>query len=766
MLLAQFKQFIVKQTLSFFFTLSLLLLTTLSRAQLTDVLTQHNDYTRSGWDSTETILNASNVTPTNFGLLYKRNVIDQIYAQPLIATAIQVRDTNTHTWVTRNVVFIETVRNLMYAFDADDGTLDPYWTQDFTPPGEVVPNAGDIHANLCGFAYTDFSGDFNKGQQGSFGIVGTPVIDKSTNTIYLVSRYRDPNVDNAPHNSPNHTDDPDWSSAGFYEVFHALDLSTGAEKFNGPVIIDPVTTAVPGMGPGHDASNMVHWDPRRNNQRGGLLISNGIVYIPFGGHCDMNDYHGWILGYQANDLTQQVIRYATTPNDGRGGIWMSGAGPALDASGNIYFSTGNATNASLANSPRNVGLSVVKTTPDLLNHTLQNVSWLKPIAYTAYDTSDLDFGTGVILIPRTNMLVTAHKTGRLMVTNAAATDLEFNEHSPNFLGAYDLGAGNSAQSHSALSYFGGTATQYVYQFSEYTHVQAFPVTGATTLGSPIVNTSVPTNTGLEGGYSSVSSKGGDPSTGILWVTHSSGPSGGALHALKADDITQELWNSDGNPGDALGHYAKMCPVTIANGKVYAPTFSGTLNVYGLLTGNSRCVTNVALNKPAHGSPNTDAPVPASNATDGNFGSRWGVNGATPTYIYVDLQGRYDICKIAIQWNHPNDYPINYNIDITDDTTTGWTTVNSVTNSTFPTAGSISFNEHSRARYVRMIVQPGSQFFTSLSEFQIYGSPANNCIAPSVAGMSVTNITTNSATLNWTPVPGVTDYIVKYKGARR
>ncbi len=124
---------------------------------------------------------------------------------------------------------------------------------------------------------------------------------------------------------------------------HALDLSTGAEKFNGPVIIDPVTTAVPGMGPGHDASNMVHWDPRRNNQRGGLLISNGIVYIPFGGHCDMNDYHGWILGYQANDLTQQVIRYATTPNDGRGGIWMSGAGPALDASGNIYFATGNAT---------------------------------------------------------------------------------------------------------------------------------------------------------------------------------------------------------------------------------------------------------------------------------------------------------------------------------------------------------------------------------------------------------------------------------------
>ena len=147
----------------------------------------------------------------------------------------------------------------------------------------------------------------------------------------------------------------------------------------------------------------------------------------------MDDYHGWILGYKANDLNQQLIRYITTPNDERGGIWMSGAGLAADASGNIYYANGNANNSSLANSPDNVGLSVVKVAPDLPNQTLHNVSWLKPLSYTTYNTSDLDFGTGVITIPGTNMLVTAHKTGKLFVMKQNATPGEFNENSTNFL---------------------------------------------------------------------------------------------------------------------------------------------------------------------------------------------------------------------------------------------------------------------------------------------------------------------------------------------
>src|SRR5277367_508172 len=153
----------------------------------TDVLTQHNDLNRTGWNPNESILNTSNVTPTNFGILYKHTVDDQIYAQPLIATGITVTDPVTHTQVSRNLLIVVTVKNTMYAFDADDGTLDPYWQINFTPAGEIPPNAGDIHAHLCNFTYTDFKpAGNNLGQIGSFGTVGTPVIDKSTNTIYFV----------------------------------------------------------------------------------------------------------------------------------------------------------------------------------------------------------------------------------------------------------------------------------------------------------------------------------------------------------------------------------------------------------------------------------------------------------------------------------------------------------------------------------------------------------------------------------------------------
>ncbi len=743
---------------------------TMSGHAQTDVLLQHNDLNRTGWNPNEIILNTSNVTPANFGLLCKHSVDDQIYAQPLIVTGVPVTDPVTHNPVTRNLLLVVTVKNTMYAFDADDCTLDVYWQKNFTPAGEIPPMAIDIHAGLCGFSYSDFRIAANGlGQAGSFGTVGTPVIDKSTNTLYFVSRYRDQNVDNTPKNSTDHSNDPDWSSNGFFEEVHAIDLSTGAEKFGGPVIIDPTTTFVVGTGPDHDAANKIHFDPRRENQRGGLFISNGVVYIPFSGHCDMDNYHGWILGYKTNDLTQQVIRYVTTPNDERGGIWMSGAGPAVDATGNIYFAVGNGNISGTSTSPQNMALSVVKTTPDLSNNTLNNVSWYKATSntYNAWNYSDLDFGTGVVLIPGANMLVTAHKSGNIMAMpmGIPVPGGAFDDTNPDFH-SYDLGAGANAQSHSSLTYFGGTVNKYIYQFSENTHLMAFPVnTNTGTLSTPIQNTSVPVNTGMEGGYSSVSSNGGDPLSAILWVSNLTGTAAGTLHALKADDITQELWNSDMNPSDILGNYAKMSPPTIANGKVYVSTFTNTLNVYGLLSSNARCVTNVALHKYVSAS-DTDPINPAANAVDSSTSTRWSINGGTTSYIFVDLGGRYDICKIALFWNNFNDNAQAFIIDITDDTLGSWTTIDSVTNNIFTDEAETlnTFNEHSTARYVRMRVLPGGKgtFGVSILEFQVFGSPANNCVSPALSDMTVTNITENTATLGWKPVSGITNYIVRYR----
>ncbi len=751
------------------------LLSILKVRSQTDVLTQHNDLSRTGWNSTETILNTTNVTPTNFGILYKHTVDDQIYAQPLVVNGITVTDPLTKASVKRNLLIVVTVQNTMYAFDADNGTLDPYWKINFTPPGTVVPSAGDIHSSLCNGGYTDFQGN-GYGQKGAFGVVGTPTIDKSSNTIYVVSRYRDLIVDNNPRGTvlPNgkiYDSDDDWDPTGFYQQLNALDLSTGTHKGNSPVLIDRATTTVPGTAPGND-NGLIHFDPRRENQRGGLFITNGIVYITYAAHCDMDNYNGWILGYKLSDLSQ-VIRYVSSPNDGRAGIWMAGNAPAVDASGNIFFSAGNGVIASSSTSPANMALSAVKTTPDLANHTLTNVSWYKPDegTYHAWNESDLDIGTGLILIPNSNLMVTAHKSGKLILLsqNIPAPGGAYDESSSYFKGYYDLGAGSSAGSHSSLVYWGGANKQYIYQFSENTHVQAFPVNIAgQKLDNPIVNTTVPISTISEGGYASVSSNGTDVSTGILWVANPTGGSGGTVHALKADDITQELWNSDNNGADQLGNYAKMCPPTIANGKVYVATFANSLNVYGLLESNTRCITNIALAKTYSDAPTVSVNFPAANAFDDKSGTYWasGAVGNTATSLIVDLGSRFDLCKTSIHWNNVNgnssDYAIDFTVDISEDGT-NWTSMNTVTDNSFTANPAVNeFNEHSTGRYVRVHLTRGFAGGYGISEFQVFGTAANNCVSPDANKMTVTNLTTGSATLGFTPVAGITKYVIRYK----
>ena len=159
----------------------------------------------------------------------------------------------------------------------------------------------------------------------------------------------------------------------------------------------------------------------------------------------------------------------------------------------------------------------------------------------------------------------------------------------------------------------------------------------------------------------------------------------------ADNISQELWNSDANPIDALGISTKMNTPTIANGKVYVPTFSNALAVYGLLASNNRCAVNVALNKMATGSPNTFFPSTgvssAPLAVDGNTGTRWSINGTGPSFLTVNLGGRYDICKINLIWAQApgtffTDYPVNFTVADVSDDGSNWTTVNTVTGKSF------------------------------------------------------------------------------------
>ncbi len=624
----------------------------------TDVLTQHNDFNRTGWNQTEAILKVSNVSNTTFGLLFKQQVDDQIYAQPLLVSGVIIGGTP------KNVVYVATTNNTIYAIDGDNGAAGIYWQINLTPGSMRPPRNSDIVGSVCG-SYSDFSANM--------GIVGTPVIDKAANTLYVVSRYADPSkvIGNG-------------SPTGFHEVLYAIDLSDG-HIVNSTEIAATVNGTAPG-----NVGNQITFDPLRQNQRGGLLLLNGVVYIPFAGHCDLNNYHGWLIGYNASTLNQIVV-YITSPNDGRGGIWMSGAAPAAETAGNgsIYLASGNSNNGD-PSIKENRGESILKLVPDAPGVAQSNLAiadWFTPTNYQTLNSGDLDFGTQVLIVPNTNLLVTGCKDAFMYVLDK--TNLgKFNTTANDILQKTFIG--NNAEFHSSLAYFGGSTHKLVYEFAEDQILSAFPVLPGTPGSLDFnnsMNGSVKGGNGWSGSYMSVSSNGADESTGILWIANALNCNAnqntcpGVLYAVNASDVSKTLWTSNDNPGDAIGNFAKTACPTIANGKVYMATFSNNLNVYGLLASNPRCLTNIALNKTAVASSNNGA---AKMAFDGKTGTSWTSSSSDPQDIYVDLGASYDICKVSINWESGS-IGTDYDLDVTDvdpvANPTSWVNVTHVTGNT-------------------------------------------------------------------------------------
>jgi hypothetical protein len=521
-----------------------------------NVLTQHNDNTRAGFNSHETVLTTSNVNAQQFGKLFSLAVDDQIYAQPLVYSNLSI-GSGTH-----NVVFIATVNNTVYAYDGTKGNL--YWKKNFTASGMRPPNSNDMSSSWC-TPYTDIA--FN------IGIIGTPVIDSTLKTIYFVARSTD--------------------GSTFVQYLHAVDLATGAEKAGSPV---KIAASVPGTGDGN-VSGTVSFDARRNNQRQGLTLVNGTVYITWASHCDWNPYHGWILGYNSSSLKQQIV-YNDTPNGENGGLWESGMGMAADAAGNLYVTSGNGTVGTTADSyvpgsngtsestpsgdPTNLigrGNSAIKLTPS--GSTLQVTSYFTPQDYVNLNVNDLDYGVmGTFLIPGSNSFVTGCKDGNVYVLNK------------DNMGGFSPSANNVQQTiplndylHCQPAFYKG-ANQYMYIWSENDQLRAFAYSGGQFANNPAVS-GAPGPSGYCGADLSVSSNDSVSGTGIVWASYAvSGNAGnsvapGILRAFDANDITKELWNSAQTAGDNAGDYAKYCSPTIVNGHVYLATFSKTVVVYGL-----------------------------------------------------------------------------------------------------------------------------------------------------------------------------------------
>jgi uncharacterized protein (TIGR03437 family) len=343
---------------------------------------------------------------------------------------------------------------------------------------------------------------------------------------------------------------------------HALDLASGAERLNGPVAL---TATVNGTGTGSLADGTIPFDPMQHLQRPGLLLANNSVYVSFGSHGDMSPYHGWILSYDASDLSHQVGVYMSTPNGDAGSFWHSGRGPAADSQGNIYAITGNGDYDGIAN----FGESFLK----LPAQGPKPLDWYTPPNWQSMSDNDFDLSAGPALVAGTQTVIGGDKGGTLYVINGDAMSQSG--------GASTIAASTGSIFNLAVWSLGGGAL--VYTQGEQEPVKCFQVTGNTLNATPVSAAGTAIPYGRIG--MTISANGDQAGSGILWETSGDYNYGtpGTLHAYDASNLANELWNSDMNQArDQMPPITKFAPPTVANGKVYVASNANVVMVYGLL----------------------------------------------------------------------------------------------------------------------------------------------------------------------------------------
>jgi hypothetical protein len=418
----------------------------------------------------------------------------------------------------------------------------------------------------CGGEYVDFSG--------RIGIVSTPVIDPASGTLYLVARTKE-------------------YGTNFVQRLHALDVRTGMERSNSPTIISATC-------PGHGAGNvngMLKFDPQRQNQRSGLALVNGVVYIAWASHCDWGPYHGWLMGYDAKTLKQTVV-YNTTADGADGGIWMSGQAPAADSDGNLYICVGNGTVGTSTDygDVRNRGESFLKLTPR--GGALSVASWFTPYDWENLENTDNDFGcSGPLLIPGTKLACSGSKEGKFyLVKRDSMGGLSARKDDSNIVQSIQVThPGESAGLFGAPVWWDGPQGSYAYISCKHDYLRQYKLDAAAgRFQVPEVARAATGPAPMPGGILAISANGKRAGSGIVWAAQASAGDAnhqacpGILRAYDAQDVGRELWNSDQVKGrDEVGLFAKFVAPTVANGRVYLATFSRQLNVYGLISAQQR-----------------------------------------------------------------------------------------------------------------------------------------------------------------------------------
>jgi hypothetical protein len=497
------------------------------------VVTSQADNSRTNANIHEKRLRPTNVNTTSFGKLFSRTVDGDIYAQPLFVPSLNIPGVGK-----RDVVFVATEHDTVYAFDTVGASDKPIWKVSFS---DVAKGVTPVPAQdtRCPFI------------QPEIGITSTPVIDLSSATLYVLARTKE--------------------KGKYVQRLHALDIATGREKPNSPVVI---AASVRGTGTA-SVSGKVSFDPLRESPRPALLLASGQVYLIWASSCDVGPYHGWVMAYDAHTLAQTAV-LNTTPDGGEGGIWQSDAGPASDQQGNVFVATGNGDlNVGPNSSGRDYGDSILKLRLDHGAIAVQD--YFTPFNEKELDAKDWDLGSqGPVLFedaagPHKHLLVVAGKEGRLYLIDR------------DRMGHHQIQADDIVQSlklpaaYGAAAYWNGHVFYTDYKFI--THDFALD-------RGQLIQKAVTEPMSALAATPTVSSDG--KKNGIIWVLSTKSwnesfvDKPAVLHAYDAGNIAHELYNSEQrSERDRAGMTVRFAVPTVANGHVFIGT-RGRLDVYGLL----------------------------------------------------------------------------------------------------------------------------------------------------------------------------------------
>ena len=507
---------------------------------LAGVYMHHNDVQRTGQNLQEYALTPANVGSSAFTKLFSCPTDGYVYAQPLWVANLTVGGVN------RNVLFLATEHDSVYAYDADSPSCILLWKTSF------------LGTNVTTMSWQDTSNNTNDVYP-EIGITSTPVIDAATKTIYVVAKTKETIGTGCSVASPC-----------FVNRLHALDITTGAEKFSGPVVI-----SAPGFNP------FLHFN------RPALLLNNGTVYVAIGSHGDGCNWQGWIFGFNATTLTQTFVWNTTDSNTcGGGAFWGGGAGPAADASGNLYLSTGNGNYDGVSN----FGDTTVKLSP-----TGTLVDWFTPFNQSVFNANDIDLGSaGVIILPD-SVASGAHPHLALATGKVAILYLlDISQPSPGQtkMGKFHSGSNLDVQEvipvppPNTTQLDGGNYSIPAYWNGHiYSTGQNFPLSQFNIANGVIATPQAATSSNLfppRGGVPAVSASG--TANGVVWIIdYTAWPTNGPsiLDAYDATNVGTLLYSSPSAGTGAAGPSVKFTVPTVANGKVYVPGQS-TVTVFGLL----------------------------------------------------------------------------------------------------------------------------------------------------------------------------------------